>query len=238
GELLDEELLLCSDDPDRVAHPHWTPHLWRLSPQLRDVAETTVTRLDVAHGLLERVGEGPDDIEWSPALSVVADAFTAASAQVAWRYGLRDEPPLSGAALLLPDRVVLHDDIDDEAGQHLLVFRSAAREVAHLVAKLDPQDRARVGGEPAVATHPAHLIPAPDALATAAATTSTVGRGPVWRDAPERLLHTYGTDEGLWLLESRGGPEPVATLRLLDDGDLVVLARTLLEPAATSCSAS
>lgn len=227
GELIDEDLLLCSADPDTDPDPHWMPHLAGMEVRDRDVAVKTATRHLISWGLLE-LGEKDGDYGLFPPHSVISDAFRSAVAAVTWRTQVRDEGDFSGAALLLPGALVLHDEIDIEMGQHVLVFRSAEREAAHLAAWMDPRAASRSTEPPIVAVTTEELRPSPDELAGRARTSTVVGR--VARTAEggtEQAVTAYGTDEGLWLLQGRKGAEPVATLQLVSDGDLLALTQRL-----------
>lgn len=229
GELIDEEMLLCGEDPDpaREPDPHWMPHLARKDARDRGVAvETTVRHLE-SLGVLE-LQEVEGDFDLLPPHSLVSHALHSAVAVVTWRLRVRDEGDNSGAALLLPDGLVLHDEIDGEMGQHQLVLRSAGREAAHLAAWMDPRAASRTTEPPVVASAPDQLHPSPEELARRARTSTVVARVARTPDGGmEQAVTAYGTDEGLWLLQGRSGPDPVATLQLVSDADLLALTQRL-----------
>lgn len=208
GEVLDEELVLCRglagwpEEPD----PHWAPYLWPLAPPLRSVSIRTVERLDVAQDTIEYPEDAPDEFACDPLLDGVLHAFRHAVAQLTWRHGPGQRGGWAGATLVLDDGIVLHDDIDTEAGQHLLVFRSREREAIYVAGGLDPDDRAGNGLSKAQRESSG---PAPDLqqLTATAVATTTLQRGPVWcSGTPERTVRAFGTDDGLWLLDDHGRP--------------------------------
>jgi hypothetical protein len=53
-----------------------------------------------------------------------------------------------------------------------------------------------------------------------------VARGPDGGVA--QALTLYGTDDGLWVLQTRMDPEPVASLQRIGEDDLLALARRLV----------
>ncbi|HEV2071415.1 MAG TPA: hypothetical protein VGR26_16630, partial [Acidimicrobiales bacterium] len=131
GELLDEELLLCRRFAglDAEPHPHWTPYQWGLDPALRAVTVRTVERLNVAHGLITYPDDAPDSVDLSVGLDALVMAFERAVVQLTWRWELGELAAWAGGVLVLDDGTVLHDEINREAGQHVLTFRSREREV-------------------------------------------------------------------------------------------------------------
>lgn len=71
--------------------------------------------------------------------------------------------------------------------------------------------------------------PRPDDLAARATTTTVLARVARTPDGGvEQALTTYATDEGLWLLQGRRAPEPVATLQIPGRGDLAAVTRRLV----------
>lgn len=227
GELIDEELLLCGKDPDADPDQHWMPHLARMEARDREVAVRTTVRHLVSLGALE-LGEADGDYELLPPHSLISHAFNSAVAAVTWRMQIRDEGETAGAALLLPGGLVLHDEINIGMGQHLLVFRSAEREAGHLAAWMDPRSTTRRTEEPVVAASPEELRPSTNELAARARTSAIVARvARTPEGGTEQAVTAYGTDEGLWLLQGRTGPDPVATLQLVGDADLLALTQRL-----------
>ena len=229
GEVLDEELIVCrglagvAEEPD----PHWTPYQWKLTPALRSVATRTVERLDAAHGVILYPEDAPGEVECSPLLGAVVHAFEHAVAQITWRFGPGEREAWAGAVLVLDDGTVLHDDLDIEAGQHVLVVRSLEREVIYVAGALDPDDRAGDGWPTAPDGSSA---PMPDVrqLVATAITATTMQSGPAWRSAsPERTVRAVATDDGLWLLEGDGTAE-VAGVQWLTSAGVDQLARQLL----------
>lgn len=215
GELVDEEVLLCiagqpSDEPD----PVWTPYLAAMPAHLRRISADTVLRMAVAH---EMIGPAPRQRDaWSPLLAVFAHVFEQAYAQVTWQYLVGDDGPYGGAALLLPGGVVLHDDIDDLAGQHLVVLRNAAREVAHLMGCLDPLGR--VAGP---------RIPRGRAAATEPTAATLIRASVRSRGRPERTLRATGSGEGLFVADERAGAIASGEQKVTGD-TLATLVRELL----------
>ncbi len=225
GELTDEELLLCGRDPDAEPDSHWTPHLHRLDAPARAVALHTTERLLVSHGLLEITPDG--GAAFGPPHSLVLQLLADAVAALTWRYTAGEERG-AGGAFLLPGGLALHDDIDEHNGQHGLVVRTADREAAYVAAALDAGGRCGTTGEPQVAATVEQLRPTPDELAARAVSSAAVARVARTPDGGvEQAVTSYGVAEGLWLLQGRRGPEPVATLQLVSDADLLALARAL-----------
>lgn len=229
GEHLDEELLLCGEDPDpeKEPDPHWMPHLARMDARARSVAIETTARHLESLGAVE-LGQNPGEVFLLPPHSLIAHALRSAVAALTWRVQSRGEADASGSALLMPGGLVLHDDIDRDMGQHVLVLRSSEREAAHLAGWIDPKGMTKQTEPPIVAATPEELRPSPDELAGRARTSTVVGR--VARTAEggtEQAVTAYGTDEGLWLLQGRKGAEPVATLQLVSDADLLALTQRL-----------
>lgn len=229
GEHLDEELLLCGEDPDpeEEPDPHWMPYLARMDAPSRIVAvETTARHLD-SLGAVE-LGDTPGEVYLLPPHSLIAHAFRSAVAAVTWRVQSRGEADASGSALLMPGGLVLHDDIDRDMGQHVLVLRSAEREASHVASWIDPKATTRQTEPAIVAASPEELQPSPSELAARARTSTIVAR--VARTpggGTESAVTAYGTDEGLWLLQGRKGAEPVATLQLVGEADLFALTKRL-----------
>ena len=229
GEVLDEELVLCRglagfpEEPD----PHWTPYLWPLSPSLRALSTRTVERLDVAHEVIEYPEDAPEEVECNPLLGAVIHAFERAVAQLTWHHSPGEQGGWAGAALVLGDRIALHDDFDTESGQHVLVFRSLDREAIYVAGGLDPDGRAGDGRSPA----PGSPTSEPDLqrLTAAAVTHTTLHRGPVWRSAsPELTVRAFGTDDGLWLLDDDGSPGTLVEPRRTSVSGVNQLGRRLL----------
>ncbi len=230
GEVLDEELVLCRglaglpEEPD----PHWTPYLWPLSPSLRSLSTRTVERLDVAHEVISYPEDAPDEVECDPLLDAVVHAFQHAVGQLTWRHGSGERAGWAGATLVLGDGIALHDDVDTQSGQHILVFRSLDREAIYVFGALDPDGRAG-DGSPVAPNGSAGAVPDLQQL-TAAAATTTLQRAPVWRsDSPERTVRAFGTDDGLWLLEGDGDPGAVVGPQRVSAGEIDHLARQLLD---------
>lgn len=189
------------------------------------MALKTTERLLVSHGVLEIAPDG--GAAFGPLHSLVLQLLAAAAAALTWRYTAGEEGG-AGGAFLLPGGLVLHDDIDEHNGQHGLVVRTADREAAYVAAALDPAARCATTGEPQVATTVEQLRPNPDELTARAASSAAVARVARTSDGGiEQAVTSYGVEEGLWLLQGRRGPEPVATLQLVDDADLLALARAL-----------
>jgi len=225
GEFLDEELILLGKDTEAEPDPHWHPHLSQRDAAGREVALDTTVRKLVTIGLLE----AGDDPTWVPPHSVVMQAMASALAAVTWRTAIEGEGTGTGAALLLPGGLVLDDDIDADIGSHVLTFRSAEREAPHLRIWFDPRRTAAHTRPPIVAPTPEELDPRPADLAARAQTTTVMARvARTPEGGLEQTLTTYGTEDGLWLLQSRRAPEPVATLQLLGADDLLAVARRLV----------
>lgn len=227
GELIDEEILLCSTDPDAGPDRHWMPHLAAMEARDQNVAVRTTARQLMSWGLLE-LGDNDGDYESRQPHSIISDAFRSAAAAITWQTQVRDEAEKRGAALLLPGDLVLHDEIDVEMGQHVLVFRSAEREARHLAAWMDPRGKSRSTEPPIVAAAPEKLRPSPDEVAGRAWTSTVVGRvARTLEGGNEQAVTAYGAEEGLWLLQGRKGSEPVATLQLVNEADLLALTQRL-----------
>jgi len=227
GEFVDEELLLCGADPDAAPDRHWTPRQHAYSEPQRTAAREAVLLLLESHGFVEP-GNGSQAPALLPPHSIVAQAFSGAIAALTWRVDVRGEGTAVGGAFLLPGDLALHDDIDEATGQHVLVIRPRTREAVHVAGMLDPSTTTRATLPPVVAATVDQLRPRPDDLLASAATSSLVAR--VAR-APgggeEQAVTTYGTGDGLWVLQGRRGPEPVAVLQQVSDDDLVALAQRL-----------
>lgn len=217
GELLDEELRLVGPGPDPGPDPHWTPRLAELEGIARATAMDVAYRSALASGLIVETGGGEGDV--SPLLSVPADAFEEAVAQLTWTHRARDAAASRQALLLRPDRQVLHDEIDVDDGTHLLVFRSAERARALVTAVLDVRaDADDVDGHPEAGTsYPGGV----EALLAASIVSCQLVRSPVWASTrPDRQITTHATGErDLWLLVDGEGPvrTDVPTLRRLAD---------------------
>ena len=233
GEVLDEELVLCRglagfpEEPD----PHWTPYLWPLSPSLRALSTRTVERLDVAHEVIEYPEDAPEMVECNPLLGGVIHAFEQAVTQLTWHHGPGEQGGWAGAALVLDGGVALHDDVDTESGQHVLVFRSLDREAVYVAGALDPDGRAGDGRSPS----PGSPTSEPDLqrLTASAVTHTTLQRGPVWRSAsPELTVRAFGAVDGLWLLENDGPPGTVTEPQRVSAVEIDHLALRLLTPIA------
>ncbi len=230
GELLDEELLLCRRFAglDAEPHPHWTPYQCGLDPALRAVTVRTVERLNVAHGLIMYPDDAADSVDLSVGLDALVMAFERAVVQLTWRWELGELAAWAGAVLVLDDGTILHDDINREAGQHVLTFRSREREVIFVDGSLDPDNLAG----PALPVRPAgaapEAVPDPRRLADVARTITELERGDVWGSGPpQRHVRAFGTEDGLWVLED-GAPEAEAGLRRLADDGMSELALHLL----------
>lgn len=216
GELVDEELQLCRSFAGlpSEADPYWTPHQWRFAPDYQALATRTV----------ERVLRSQEAIVYSedrvatllPFHEGVAFAFEHAIAQLTWRCDLGDRGERMGAVVVLDDGTVLHDDIDEVGGQHLMVFRTLEREVVHLADVLDPDNRARANVDTGGGMEIVDLA--------AALTTTTVRLGPVWSvTSPARSTRVLATTDGVWVVE-----DGLGQARPLDDAGVDSLARRLL----------
>lgn len=229
GEYLDEELMLCGNDPNAEPDRHWMPYLSRQDAHDRQVAVETTARHLESLGSLE-LGKSEGDYELAPPHSLIAHALAEAGAAVTWRMMVRgeDDGGRASGALLLPDGVVLHDDIDDGGGQHVLVFRSAEREARHVAVWMDARSACRETEQPIVASRVADLRPSPDELAARARSSTVVARvARTPQGGIAQAVTAYGTDEGLWLLQGHDGPEPIVSLQLVSDADLLALTRRL-----------
>lgn len=227
GEFVDEELLLCGKDPDALPDPHWTPRQQRYSEEGRAAAREAVLLLLECHGFLDPATE-PGAPALVPPHSIVAQSYDGAIAALTWRVDVRGEGTAVGGAFLLPGDLALHDDIDEATGQHILVIRTREREAVHVAGMLDPTSATQQTRQPIVATTAEDLRPRPEDLLAAARTSSLLARvARVPGGGEEQAVTTYGTDDGLWVLQGRSGPEPVAVLQLVDDRDLVALAERL-----------
>jgi len=231
GEFVDEELLLCGKDPDALPDRHWTPRQHGYEVAQRAAAREAVLLLLESHGFLEPASDSGDPA-LVPPHSILAQALESAVAALTWRADVRKEGTAVGGAFLLPGGLALHDDIDEVTGQHMLVIRTQSREAVHVAGLLDPATTTATTRPPVVAASVEELRPRPDELLAGAVTSSIVVR--VARTpggGQEQAVTTYGTDEGLWVLQGRKGPEPVASLQLVGDDDLLALARALTDLA-------
>lgn len=219
-ELIDEQLVELAEDPAAADDPHWMPVHSGFSPELRAVALASARRL--SRSLQEHL-ETPEGPDYAPWFRLVRDALAAAQATVTWRVDLGERGERVGGCLILPDGVVLHDDIDGHAGQHVLVFRSQERELAHLMGMLDPDAPKR---RPAPAADAAAAVAVPT-VTDRATSTSRMTRAPLWRStSPERVVSTISTDDGCWVSEEQGGVP--TRVRRVGEEELDALARGLL----------
>ncbi|MGH3665512.1 MAG: hypothetical protein ACRDU8_05395, partial [Egibacteraceae bacterium] len=215
-------------DPDAEPDAHWMPFLRRQSPAAVDVAKRTAIRWLEARALMTFTDDADAPVLGQP-LASLAHVLHTAAALVTWRADVRDEPTAVGGAFVLPADVVLHDDIDGDAGLHTLVFRSLHREGAWVAALLDPDGCARSTQPPVLAPNVGALRPDPEGLARQAYSSSVVATA---AHAPggdvEQAVTTYGTDDGLWLLQGRVGRQREASLQRLGGEDVLAVARHLL----------
>lgn len=236
--LTDEALLLCGHDPDADPDPFWQPWLSRDDVDV-EVARATALRFLLTRGFVE-LEESPSaageeaGFRLLQPLRTLQWALATTRGLVTYRWEATDgQPPEVGGAFVLPHELVLHDHQDVAQGLHRLVFRALEVEVAWVAAMLDPQGCAAGGGEPVVARTIEELQPRIDALPGEHRTRSVVAAtGRIEGVDAEQALTTFGTTAGLWALQARGGPEPVATLQRLDEEDLADAAGTLLRLAA------
>lgn len=232
GLATDEEMLLCGQDPDTEPDRHWQPWVSRLDPQAREVALGTTYRMLTATGHLDDE-EGREIPAWAPPHSVLAYALAETLGLVTWRVQLADAGWTSGGAFLLPWDVVLHDDIDADDGFHQLALRSQPREAAWVAGALDPDSSAISTEPPVVVRDPQQLRPSPSELAEQARSVTVLARTvSVGGRETERLLTSYGTADGLWLLQDATVPEPVFSLQLLGRADVLALAAQLTDPSS------
>lgn len=236
--LTDEALLLSGSDPDADPDPFWQPWLSRADVDV-DVARATALRFLLTRGFVEvdRMPAAPGGEAsfrlWQP-LRTLQWALAATRGLVTYRWEAHDDPtPEVGGAFVLPHELVLHDHQDVDEGLHRLVFRSLQVEVAWIAAMLDPYGCASSGEEPVVARTVEELQPHIDALPGAPRTRSVVAAtGRIEGVDAEQALTTFGTTAGLWALQARSGPEPVATLQRLGEDELADAAGALLQLAA------
>jgi hypothetical protein len=226
----DEVLLLCGRDPLAAPRRHWTP--WLLRPDVDpDVARATSARWLLSRGLLETPGaddHAPPTLRQP--LATLSWALASAVGLVTYEATVRDEVRETGAILVLPDDLVLHDHIDADLGLHRLVFRSVGTETSWLAAMLDPDGCSRRVGDP---VHAASL----DELATEARSLPGRGRSrsvvvaaaEAGEVQEERSVTTIGTSRGLWAMQARDDADPPAQLQQLGPDEVVTLAAHLLD---------
>lgn len=232
GLATDEEMLLCGQDPEAEPDRHWQPWMARLGPAAREVALGVTYRMLTATGHLEDE-EGVAVPSWAPPHGVLAHALDETLGLVTWRIEFADDGSTSGGAFLLPWGLALHDDIDADDGFHQLALRSQSREAAWIAGALDP-DGSAIGTEPPVVVRdPQQLRPSPSELAEQARSVTVLARTvSVGGRETERLLTSYGTADGLWLLQDATVPEPVFSLQLLSRADILALAAQLADPSS------
>lgn len=227
GEFTDEELLICGRGPDAEPDAHWMPYLSGLDAGHRGVALDTAARLLTARGELVMEGEG---YELDGVLGLLGRLAASAVGALTVRLDQRDVGTGTAGVVLLPHGLALHDDIDADPGLHVMVLRTRERESAYVAALLDPLSCCGETAPPIVAERAADLDPHPDELAAVARSATLLHRvSEVAGGHVELAVTSYGTDEALWLLQGRTGPEPVATLQRSSEADLHELARQLLD---------
>ena len=227
GTFTDEEMVLCGDDPDSRGDPHWTPHLQRWSADEAEIAKLACVRLLLSRGLLAFGDDGGPVFEQPHA--TLAWAVQQASALVTWRTDVDDGPPAVGGTFVLPDGLVLHDDISAEPGFHELVVRPEDREAAWLAALLDPTGCSSATLAPEVAASVEELSPRLAELAARArSTTVMAAAGVTAGGGEEQAVTAYGADDGLWLFQGRRGSGAGALLQRVGDEEILAAARQLL----------
>lgn len=222
----DEVLLLCGQDATAAPRDHWTPWLAALEPDEVEVARTTAMRWLLAQGMARRDGER---LTLRQPLSTLSWALEQAGAVVTYGVQTHDDTAESGAFLVLPHGLVLHDVIDRAGGSHVLVFRRPSAAAAWLAAMLDPLARSR-------RTHPPEVVEGADQLQEAVralpgrprsrtVAAAATGGGD---DAVMQSVTAVGTTKGLWLVQARGGAEPVGTVQAVGEEDVLAVADALL----------
>ena len=232
----DEVLLLCGQNPDADPQSFWQPWL------RRDDVDTTVARATALRYLATRGLVDVEDLEHADGelpfvlrqpLVTLQWALGATTGLLTYEIETFDEPsPEVGGAFVLPDDLVLHDHQDADHGLHRLVFRDLEVELAWLAGFLDPAGCAGSADEPVVAATAQELrARVGDLPGEHRSRTMMASAGWVEGVEGELAVTTFGTTEGLWVLQARGGPEPVASLQRLGDAEILDVAATLLRLA-------
>jgi hypothetical protein len=224
----DEVVLLCGRDPLAPPRPHWTP--WLRRPEVdAEVARATSARWLLSRGLLEISDDETAPPTLRQPLATLSWALASATGLVTYEATVRDGPRETGAILVLPEGLVLHDHIDADLGLHRLVFRSVGTEAAWLAAMLDPDGRSRRVGDPVHAASLEELAVQARSLPGRGRSRSVVVAAAEVDGAQlERSVTTIGTSRGLWTLQARDDATPPAQLQQVGADEVVALAAHLL----------
>jgi hypothetical protein len=233
GHLTDEEMLIVGRGIGAGPDPFWQPYLTALdSVEAQEASVEATFRLLHANGFVEWRSLDDGEYELAAELAVVTNLLTLAGGAVTIAV---DSPgtPLrsSGSVLFDGEDLVLHDWISPGGLHHLLV-RRREREADHVAAMLDPDGCAGARSDPPLLGDDVTDLPhQPDELAARASSVTVASRATIGLSGElQQVLTTFSCGDGLWLLQTHGGPEPVATLQRLGADDVAAVARTLLRP--------
>jgi hypothetical protein len=226
----DEVLLLCGRDAMAGRQDHWTPWLLRQPDDHVEVARITTLRYLLSRGL---VTMDDDRLRIDQPLASLSWALDAAVGLLTWQVQ-SDGGQETGGVMVLPDDLLLCDQVDTDAGLHGLTFRHASVGRAWVAAMLDPDGCCRRTGDPQTTSDLQALEPMladlpgrPRSRASVVAASSVDGHQGL------QSVSAIGTSRGLWLVQARGEPEPFASVQEVGEEDLLAIAGHLLKPAHT-----